>query len=694
MKTKTSIQFSLVNIIFTIFTIFFFRPTIVFLRNVNEFSVSYISVFPLIIIITILFFCISFLLISFFLYADFCNALYFGIGIAVFIQGYFLNPNFEVLNGREIEWENYSINAVISTFVWIFCIVFPFICVLNIKLFTIYKRLELFTCYILFAIQVLFVIFLGITGKKTNESNYVLTENDEFLFSKYRNTVVFVIDTLDGQWLDDFILSDAGFVSYLKDFTYFDNAVAGGSPTILGIPLMLTGEMYDTNVSLNTYYLQAYEKSTLLKDLSDENIKIKLYTNTEYLYGADYSLLDNASNESKHYISEKIKFTKILYKLVAFIEAPQLMKSRFWIYGDVLSNYISLKHKYSTEYVVDFNDPRFYENFKKSYITLGYKQPAFILYHLFGCHGPYNMNENAELVPAESTSRIQSTKGAFKICFDIIEAMKVKGVYDSSTIIITADHGGRDVYQNPAILCKMPSENKDSLTINSCPVTFKNLYNTFAKSMLVKHKNAYGDTLFEVKNTIAERLHVAPHVLGVVHFPDNEYVNRKNYATYIIPSNVRNFSELKVLAQAENHAMLCVSRVDVKNNTGYQIADESKSGFYGFESESVWVKQKAFVILKNRNVSKIGLSFFIIIPEQVTGLYPELRIYINNLLYKKMNTSPGKLELYFPADEISSFDDIYEIRIEHDFSFVPKEQGINEDTRELSLQVFYIGEKR
>jgi len=631
-------------------------------------------------------------------YIVFLDALCFGIGVAVFLQSYFLNPNFEVLNGTEIEWGKYIIHIIISTLVYICCIVLPlfFVSAKKLELSKHYKKIEIFTCILLGGIQLIYVFFLGGASKKTTNLNYVLTEKNEFELSSTKNTVVFIIDTLDGQWFENFILADSVFADKLKDFTYFDNAVAGGAPTVLGIPLMLTGEMYDTNDSLDTYYEQAYWKSTLLKNFADENIKIKLFTSTRYLQGSDYSLIDNASSVKKHYISEKIKFTKTLYKLVAFIEAPQLLKPRFWLYGNTLLKYVSVEQAADAEkeYVVDFNDPYFYANFKKKHVSVDYKHPCFVFYHLFGSHGPYNMNENAELVSSEQTSLMQQTKGAMKICLDVIEDMKNKGVYDSSTIIISGDHGGRDLYQNPAILCKLPHSNNEKLVTNSSQVTFQNLYNTYAKSLLKKHEKNYGDTLFEVKNIRSERFHVSPHVLGIVHFPNDKYVDSKSYVTYIIPDDARSFSDVKVLVQDFDEKKNTLSCIDVPNKIGKNMAECSVLGFYGFEDEYVWIRPNASVTLHNKKISKNGLQFSLNIPGQIQKQSPELRIYVNDILCKKMNTTPGKLEVYFSPEEVSSFDDTYEIRIEHDFSFVPKELGINDDTRELSFQVTYIGEKR
>ena len=160
------------------------------------------------------------------------------------------------------------------------------------------------------------------------------------------------------------------------------------------------------------------------------------------------------------------------------------------------------------------------------------------------------------------------------------------------------------------------------------------------------------------------------------------------------PKNLGTSGDARLMTLAM-HEMKFLSVQDSKQALDVRsLIKPYSSGFYNFESEFVWSNKKASLFLANKKISKKGLQFSLNIPTQIQKQTPELRIYINDILCKKMNTTPGKLELYFSPEEISSFDDTYDIRIEHDFSFVPKEHGINDDTRELSLQVSYIGEKK
>ena len=59
------------------------------------------------------------------------------------------------------------------------------------------------------------------------------------------------------------------------------------------------------------------------------------------------------------------------------------------------------------------------------------------MYHLNGAHSPYVMDENAQAVPSDSIGVDSQIRGIFKIIKEYMDELKAKGIYDSSTIIIT-----------------------------------------------------------------------------------------------------------------------------------------------------------------------------------------------------------------------------------------------------------------
>ena len=64
-------------------------------------------------------------------------------------------------------------------------------------------------------------------------------------------------------------------------------------------------------------------------------------------------------------------------------------------------------------------------------------------------------------------------QGVFRYINEYMRQMKDKGVYDNSTVIITADHGGYGLYERPAVFVKMADTHNDVMQVNSDSVTFK-----------------------------------------------------------------------------------------------------------------------------------------------------------------------------------------------------------------------------
>lgn len=531
---------------FLVMTFCIFMPSSLFLGNKDEFAIDYIKIVPILAVTSLIVMAVM-LLISVFLANEKAHSIYvalmFGLTLGLYVQGNFLNPKFSVLNGDEIDWSSYTMAGIISVVAWIACLVIPQILVGFKKM--IAARIMKWGSWLLTLMQLSTLMVLVLSSGKTIDNSFALTKKDEFVISENKNVIVFVVDTLDATWAEKYILSDSHYSNQLKDFTYFDNAVSGGAPTLYGIPTMLTGVTYDTNASYSDYTTGAYEKSTLFRDLQAADYDVKLYTDYSYLDGADIENVNNIESDQEYEISSNTKFAKSLYRLTSFYSMPQLVKKYFWFYGNELSECVTVKDRNLDLY--HFDDPQFYKDMCANDLKTQKDKNVFVMYHLFGSHGPYSMDENAQLVDASKTSEEQQTKGSFKIVCEYMDSLKALGKYDDSTIIITADHGGEDLYQNPAIFIKNANVTQNSVVTNSDPVMFKNMRASIAAAALDDY-SAYGPTLFEMAGNTEPRYHAAVDVLGGKKYPDDEYVsNHKAVTLYRINGRARDYDNVSVI---------------------------------------------------------------------------------------------------------------------------------------------------
>lgn len=529
-------------ILFLVVTYFIFMPCSLFLGNINEFAVDFVEVVPIVAAVSLIVFAVlivfGFLLINekaFNIYVT----LIFGVALGFYVQGNFLNPKFGLLDGQTIDWSTYMPETIISVIVWTACIIVPQV-LLYLKKDWI-KLIRTWGSYALCAMQITALVVAIFTTKKTESDSVMILKQDEFVLSSKENIVVFIVDTLDGQYYDDIIVADENeeYKTKLKDFTYYDNCVAGGAPTRCGVPAMLTGTTYeDLSQPYMEYQAEAYKNSKLFKDLKKNNYAVKLFTEPIRVEGVDVEDVDNLVSAGEYEISSFSGFGSLLYDITGFYAMPMPLKKYFWFYSGDFSKYVNAK-----EYdcgVYDFDDSLFYEEYKEQGITLEDDKNVFTYYHLRGAHPPYVSNEELKEVPSEETSRAQQTMGVFKLIYEYIDEMKEEGVYDNSTIIIAGDHGETQLYQHASILVKKKNEHKE-YTINSSPVMFDNLYATFASAFLDDY-SSYGEALEDVKDEPRDRYHTT-HIVARYYLKDDEDVQESEYARFCFKGHARDMSQ-------------------------------------------------------------------------------------------------------------------------------------------------------
>ena len=151
-------------------------------------------------------------------------------------------------------------------------------------------------------------------------------------------------------------------------------------------------------------------------------------------------------------------------------------------------------------------------------------------------------NDTMDPIIIDSSKEIHivgKVKGVFRYINEYMQQMKDKGVYDNSTVIITADHGGYGLYERPAVFVKLADTHNDVMQVNSDSVTFKNLYATYGKAALGQKSN-YGNTLFDMVGVSQVRYHVAPWDVSKGMYPADEYLKNRDYSVFKIEGDADN----------------------------------------------------------------------------------------------------------------------------------------------------------
>lgn len=429
---------------FAFYTFLFFAPTEVYLGNTLDFLVSIKSVVLVLLVLAttssvVFSVVVSFLPIK---VLKIVNLGVFGITLCFYIQALFLNGSLTQLNGEEqvISKETYISNIAIWIAIFAVVFIFWFVCK-KMKKEKVYISGTKYVAVALIIMQFVGCVslFLNYDNSTSQLKTLYLSSEGRFELSKDKNVVCFILDHADGMTVDLALNDDPNMFEGFEGFTYYPDHIYTHGRTFPALTYLITKEKYFYNLPFQDYFNNASENSEFLASLDTLCEDVRVYTEARYLGVSAMKKIDNLSSDYSNNLSDLkiLGFIKQTLKISAFRELPYLLKG-FFAYRTEDVNSESLIAKDEVAPVND--DLEFYNsiNDKRLSINKTYSS-AFRLYHMFGPHPGAKINENAEYVAQASVS--QALRGNMKIIKTYIQQLKDLGIYDNTTIIITADHG-------------------------------------------------------------------------------------------------------------------------------------------------------------------------------------------------------------------------------------------------------------
>ena len=376
-----------------------------------------------------------------------------------------------------------------------------------------------------------------------------LSTNNVFEVSEKDNVIVFVLDRFDADYYDRLLKSNPDVTDKLDGFTYYSDNVSLYPRTYPAVTSMVTGVDQDFTQSRSNYLKGAFTDSTFLQDLKDNNYKINLYISEYYSYDSVDTikgLVDNYYQPVKEdvKVESKTELAKTMFKTGAYFWVPEVLKPQ-----DVSTRTINEQVKRAGEYVLD--DPKLYEEFTESGLYTQDDKGTFMFLHMRGCHSPFNMDENCQLVEESNnlSDGDKQTEGCFKFVTEYIDQLKALGLYEDATIIITGDHAALssdyDLYKDEnltALLVKESGKSGTPLKTSDVPVSQENFLATIVKSAGIETEEDYGKAYSEETND--------PDKVRYHYFQTAPYASAKNYL-YEIKGSGKDFSNWTIVSEEE-----------------------------------------------------------------------------------------------------------------------------------------------
>ena len=467
------------------FMVCIFSPIDVYYANADEF---WFSLGQMLSVCLIVFFLVFVLLALFFFiigrlkFSQGIMAFFLMLFVYFYIQGNYIPRNYGVMNGTEIEWNRFTGYAAASIITACVCMVVFLVILRRIKdkVVLLVKGVVLFVILIQVVTITTLIIRNGITPARGTR---VTTTKDILDFSSDKNIIVVLLDTYDGDDLNYLLENDyQNQADIFENFTYYKDSLGAYPTTKCALPHILTGRWYQNDVPYTKYVEQSYIDNEIYSAFRANDYSLGMYTNSGFL-SPDITLYENIEI-GRYRISNKVSFAKKILKIILFNYMPHQAK-RFFVYDTAE---LSSLQKATTD------DPVYSEKtlkFKKNYLDKGIKitkQGNLLkLIHLDGVHTPYNFDENLIKNRSKDYTSYDEAAGCNELLKELFHDLMDHDIYDSSTIIIMADHGHVGYCQNPIFLFKNAYE-KHRFQISEVPMSwdyFKSIWIALANGSIV-----------------------------------------------------------------------------------------------------------------------------------------------------------------------------------------------------------------
>lgn len=477
-----------------VFNLLFFAPVEIFLGNVRDLSapIKYVlwGCVPLSAVMMILLYFILYKVKDKHFYT--AISVVWGLGLAFYIQGNFLQINSAQLDGTEQRAG--AVSCIINLLIWLVILAVPHL----IQKFKrdIFPNAVNISSLAIVAIEVL-VLILGCWQAAENDVDgrviemlsgdnydYYLSQDDQYEFSTDHNIILILTDEYDSFCFEKAVKNDPQAAEGFKDFTFYSNTIGvfgGSSPSITNI---FTGSHTDLDFS----------NDTLFRTLDSNGYITQLFTSKEIFSHDIFMKYADNCVEYSFGAKDLMNLDKCIYSLAFYKYMPVILKEPFHLGGADINRMTSSSDAYYRVY--DYNNLAFYNTIGTDVTYTDSK--CFKYIYLFGLHPVRTTSKDLIDHGNTQVSKEECAEAVNKILCAYLEKLRENGVYDNSDIIIMADHGCKDNDwgKYPTLLIKRSGESFDKMNVSDVPVSYDDMYPTLL--YLAGDESADG-TVFDLK---------------------------------------------------------------------------------------------------------------------------------------------------------------------------------------------------
>jgi hypothetical protein len=507
-------------------SVFYLAPASVFLFNGSEVVVSVGEVFSLSIAPQMV------VLVGGGILALVCGAtgrtrittLCAAISLLVYLQGTLFVWDYGRFDGQAIDWSQHQLVGVLESVLWIGIIIGS-----QVFASSVYPR-AVAVALVSVGLQ---LVSIGVDlagGLDWDHATLTAEDSNLYRFSPDRNVVIVMLDGFQSHVFDEILEQSPAIAKELRGFVYFRDTLSVFPTTLMSVPAILSGEIYDNSEPTHDFLHRTLADASLPDRLSLAGFESSVVTRTFYCdYFRRAACTGQLSIAATSHAELKYRDAVKLWDVTLFRHSPHLLKRR--IYGDdhkwlltrllVDSEVVSVAHLHAPDQARGRARPTdrqqasgllWSELIGKSDSSSSHETFKFL--HFWSSHAPYVLGPHCEPLEASRYARIGREEGniiqsrcTLAAALDFKRKLAELDVLDNTLFVIMADHGSAtalttlgkldeiDINRAFPLLLIKPIGASEPFSVSDRPASLADVSRTLAVELGLDH--AYGgESLF------------------------------------------------------------------------------------------------------------------------------------------------------------------------------------------------------
>jgi hypothetical protein len=368
-------------------------------------------------------------------------SLLFGTGILFWIQGNLFAANY-LLNGDAIDWGAQDWRNPVETALWIG------IPALSLLAARFIFPVAVFGSGVLAGLQALLIASTVVRGDSAGHPQWQGPSASMFEISTRQNAFHILLDGFHSDVFQEFVETErATFDQDFAGFTFFADHAGAFPTTIVSVPAMLTGTTYRNRMPLPEYRRDHFRNGSLFAALRAGGFRVDSLSELDY----DSSSATNYFRVPRPYVAYDAYTAFAAWQLAdlsLFRHVPH--RARPWVFNDQNWRIQTwLGREYASATLTRRHHPVNGAAVLDAFTTglhAATPAPVYKFLHVGIPHQPAALNADCAftgLKPFRRDNYARQARCGIRRIEAFLDRLRQMGLYDSSLIVISSDHGMR-----------------------------------------------------------------------------------------------------------------------------------------------------------------------------------------------------------------------------------------------------------